>query len=133
MVSWGSMDNWSWSILSLSIISDISNITIIVIGVIVDMLDSAIRKSNRVGSLISTSTIRRLSSLEVRLRVVISNSIGVSVRGNNIWGSIGWSSVSNNWSMISWGSMNCMGNNRGSMHGMTKAVKGSCTHSSKDE
>merc|ERR1719347_1314642 len=50
MVSWGSMDNWSWSILSLSIISDISNITIIVIGVIVDMLDSAIRKSNRVGS-----------------------------------------------------------------------------------
>merc|ERR1719328_670398 len=49
MVSWGSMDNWSWSILSLSIISDISNITIITIGVIVDMLDSAIRKSNRVG------------------------------------------------------------------------------------
>merc|ERR1719402_1787170 len=123
MVSWGSMDNWSWSILSLSIISDISNITIIVIGVIVDMLDSAIRKSNRVGSLISTSTIRRLSSLEVRLGVVISNSIGVSVRGNNIWGSIGWSSMSNNWSMISWGSMNSMG----------KTMKGSCTHSSKDD
>ena len=136
------MDNWSCSILSLSIISDISNITIIVISVIVDMLDSAIRKSNRVGSLISTSTIRRLSSLEVRLGVVISNSIGVSVRGNNIWGSIGWSSMSNNWSMISWGSMNCMGNhwsmysmgnNRGSMNSMTKTMKGSCTHSSKDD
>merc|ERR1719474_1299275 len=116
MVSWGSMDNWSWSILSLSIISDISNITIIVIGVIVDMLDSAIRKSNRVGSLISTSTIRRLSSLEVRLGVVISNSIGVSVRGNNIWGSM--NCMGNHWSMHS------MGNNRGSMNSMTKTMKG---------
>merc|ERR1719347_2255758 len=125
MVSWGSMDNWSWSILSLSIISDISNITIITIDMIVYMLDSAIRKSNRVGSFSSTSTIRRLRSLEVRLGVVISNSIGVSVRGNNIWGSIGWSSMGNHWSMYS------MGNNRGSMNSMTKTMKGSCTHSSK--
>ena len=80
MVSWGSMsNNWgmiSWcsmgnnrgrSILSLAIIGDISNITILIINVIVDMLNSAIRKSNRVGSFSSTSTIRGLSSLEVSL------------------------------------------------------------------
>merc|ERR1740131_254169 len=61
MVSWGSMCNFR--VLGLSIISDISNITIITI----DMMNSAIRKSNRVGSFSSTSTIRRLSSLEVSL------------------------------------------------------------------
>merc|ERR1711963_671641 len=78
--NWGSMsNNWgiiSWcsmgnnrgrSILSLAIIGDINNITIIIIDMIVDMLNSAIRKSNRVGSFSSTSTIRGLSSLEVSL------------------------------------------------------------------
>merc|ERR1740131_294560 len=65
MVSWGSMCNFR--VLGLSIISDISNITIITIDMIVDMLSSAIRKSNRVGSFSSASTIRRLSSLEVSL------------------------------------------------------------------
>ena len=68
MVSWGSMSNdRGRSILSLAIIGDISNITIITIDMVVDMLNSAIRKSNRVGSFSSTSTIRGLSSLEVSL------------------------------------------------------------------
>merc|ERR1740131_163174 len=68
MISWCSMgNNRGRSILSLSIIGDISNITIIIIDMIVDMLNSAIRKSNRVGSFSSSSTIRGLSSLEVSL------------------------------------------------------------------
>ena len=56
MIGWGSMDSF-W-VLGSTIIGDISNIAIIIIDVVVDMLDSAIRKSNRVGSFSSTSTIR---------------------------------------------------------------------------
>ena len=50
--------------------------------------------------------------------------------------------MSNNWGMISWGSMNCMSynwsmhsmsNNWGSMNSMSKSMKGSCTDSSKDD
>jgi len=45
MVSWGGMgNNWGSSIGGGSLISDIGNIAIIVIGVIVNMLDSAIGK-----------------------------------------------------------------------------------------
>merc|ERR1719293_262336 len=87
----------------------------------------AIRKSNRVGTLSVTVAITSLSSIEVGVRVVISNSIGVGVwrrlirvsnssfdyRGMVSWGSmdnrgmVGWSSMDNrgsmdNWSMISW-------------------------------
>merc|ERR1719293_52697 len=94
----------------------------------------AIRKSNRVGTLSVTVAITSLSSIEVGVRVVISNSIGVSVwrwlirvsnssfdyRGMISWGSmdnrgmVGWSSMDNrgsmdNWSMISRGSMDNWG------------------------
>merc|ERR1719293_20311 len=81
----------------------------------------AIRKSNRVGTLSVTVAITSLSSIEVGVRVVISNSIGVGVwrwlirvsnssfdyRGMVSWGSmdnrgmVGWSSMDNR-GMISW-------------------------------
>merc|ERR1711887_416586 len=77
-----SMGNWmsnSVGICSNTIISDISNITIIIIGMIVDMLGTAIRKVDRVGTFYNTSTIIGLSLVEGSTRVVISNSIGVRV------------------------------------------------------
>merc|ERR1719206_801136 len=67
-------------ICSNTIISDISNKTIIIIGMIVDMLDTAIGKVDRVGTFYNTSTIVGLSLVEGSTRVVISNSIGVRVR-----------------------------------------------------
>merc|ERR1711983_404105 len=73
-----SMSN-SVGIGSNTIISDISNISVIIIGMIVDMLDTAIRKVNRVGTFYNTSTIIGLSLVEGSTRVVISNSIGVRV------------------------------------------------------
>merc|ERR1712128_139621 len=83
------------------------------------MLGTAIRKSNGVRSSSVTGTITSLSSIESRLGVVISNSVGVGVRRRLIrvsWLSVvGWSSVDNrgmigwgmvdNGGMISWGSM----------------------------
>ena len=74
------MDNWEIWVDSSAIIGNISNISFISISPVVDMLGTAIRKSNRVRSSSVTSTITSLSSVEVGLGVVISNSIGVSVR-----------------------------------------------------
>merc|ERR1711874_630429 len=76
------MSNWmsnSVSISSNSLISHISNITIIIIGMIGNMLGTAIRKVDRVGTFHNTSTIIGLSLVEGSTRVVISNSIGVRV------------------------------------------------------
>merc|ERR1739838_843189 len=79
-----SMSNNSWmsnsaSIGSNTIIGYIGNISIIIIGMVVDMLDTAIRKVDRVGACHNTGTIIGLSLVESSTRVVISNSIGVGV------------------------------------------------------
>merc|ERR1719430_2860631 len=101
-----SMGNWmsnSVSICSNTIISDISNITIIIIGMIVDMLDTAIRKVDRVGTFYNTSTIIGLNLVEGSTRVVISNSIGVRVGRGLSKVRLGISSnsiVSNNWGTV---------------------------------
>merc|ERR1719278_1854577 len=97
-----SMGNWvsnSVGIGSSSFISDISNISIIIIGMIFDMLDTAIRKVDRVGTINNTSTIIGLSLVEGSSGVVISNSISVSVwRGlGKVRLGISTNSVSNNW------------------------------------
>merc|ERR1719422_1032240 len=85
-------------------------------------MDSAIRKSNGVRSGNVGSTIGLFLSVEARLGVVISNSIGVGVGGDLIGVSLNWGMV--NWGMISWGSvdywgsMDSVGNNWGSMDSM---------------
>merc|ERR1719210_3105147 len=100
-----SVSNWgSSSVMRLSLIGDISNITIIVVGLVLNMLDSAVGKVDRVLSINNTSSIIVLSLLESSTRVVISNSIGVRV-----WGRL--SKVISNISSMDWG----MGNNWGSM------------------
>ena len=66
-------------VLGLAVVGDISNISVITIDVVVDVLDSAIRKSHGVRSLGVTSTIRRLGSIEVSLGVVITHGVCVAV------------------------------------------------------
>merc|ERR1712083_805653 len=109
-----SLDNWSIRIDSSSFISNISNISIISIGMVVHMLGTAIRKSNRVRSGDSSCTISSLFSIESSVRVVIGNSISIGVRGWLI-------RVSGLDSMISWGSMD----NRGSMNNRSMDNRGS--------
>ena len=58
-------------VLGLAVVGDISNVSIVTIDMVVDVLDSAIRKSHGVRSLGVTSTVRRLGSIEVSLGVVI--------------------------------------------------------------
>merc|ERR1719430_367984 len=69
----------SLGVCCLSIICHLSNISIKVIGLIVDMLDTSIRKSYRVGSLTVAVSIIRFCSLEVGSRVVISYIVLVGV------------------------------------------------------
>ena len=66
-------------IMRSSLISDLSNVSIVMVSSILDMLDSSIRKLNRVGATNNIS-IRCLSSSEVGLAVVISYSILIAVR-----------------------------------------------------
>ena len=121
MVSWGWSISWSWSLWvdSGSLVGDISDISIITIGRVLDVLDSAIRKSNGVRSGNVGSTIGLFLSVEARLGVVISNSVGVGVGGDLIRVSLNWGMV--NWGMVSWGSvdywgsMDSVGNNWGSV------------------
>merc|ERR1719420_1195056 len=80
MIGRGSMDNGSFWVDSSSLIGNISNIAFIAISLVVDMLGTAIRESNRVRSSSIASTITSLSSVESSLGVVISNSIGIGVR-----------------------------------------------------
>merc|ERR1719431_1361796 len=105
-----SLNNWSIRIDSGSFISNISNISIISISMVVHMLGTAIRKSNRVRSRDSSSTISSLFSIESSVGVVIGNSISIGVRGRLI--RVSWLS-----SMISWGNLDNRSSmdNRGSM------------------
>jgi len=76
------------SILSLARVRHISDIsTISISNLVVNSLESAIRKSNRVGSA-GGITISVLTSVEVATRVVISNSVVVGVDSGLV--SIGW-------------------------------------------
>ena len=67
---------------SSSLVSHISNVSIISIGGVGDTLDSTIGKSNRVGALGIAGTIRSFLGVEVGLRVVIGHGVGVGVGEN---------------------------------------------------
>merc|ERR1712002_854800 len=98
---------------SSAIIGHISNIPVDGVSVVVDMLDPAVRESHRVGALSIASSITGLSSIEVGVGVVISNSIVVGVRRDLI--SINLSNSMGNWSMVSRGSNHGSMVSRGSM------------------
>ena len=83
VVSRGGMgDNGGSSVVGLSLVGHISNIAIIVVGVVLDVLDPAVGKVDRVLAINNTGTIVVLSLVEGSSRVVISNGVGVGVGGD---------------------------------------------------
>merc|ERR1712123_177031 len=76
------MSNWMSNSVTIgrnTVISHISNISIIVIGMVVDSLDAAIRKIDRVRALDNTGTIIGLSLVEGSTRGVLSKvRLGIS-------------------------------------------------------
>ena len=87
----GSMGNGS------SRVGDLSDVAVIVVGVVVDSLDTAVRKVDRVGSLNNTGAIVALGLAEGSARVLVSHSIVVGVGGDlsKVGGSIANSVVGN--------------------------------------
>jgi hypothetical protein len=74
--------NHSLRVRGSSLIGHLSHISINIVGVIADMLDTAVRESHRVRSSDDTSSIVGLCLLEVGVGVVISHSIVVGVGGS---------------------------------------------------
>merc|ERR1712123_521662 len=99
---------------SRALIADLSDIAIIVVGVVGDSLDTAVREVDRVRSLNNTVAIIGLSLVEGSSRVVISNSIVVGVGGDlsKVRGSISSNSLHDG-GMVGGGSVD----NRGSIGG----------------
>ena len=115
-----------------SLVGDLGDISVVVVGGVTHMLGTAIRKSNGVRSSNNTTSISSLSSVEVSLGVVISNSVlvgvgfilalGLNIRGSVVgrrrfvsWGrfirgrGIGWGGFVSR----CWGIGRCMVDNRG--------------------
>ena len=67
---------------SSAVVGDLSDIAVDRVRVVVNVLDSAIRKGNRVGALSVTGTIAALSGVEVGVGVVVSDGVVVSVGGD---------------------------------------------------
>ena len=121
--------SWSWDIRlglwvdSGSLVGHISDISVISVGDILDVLDSAIGKSHGVSTLDIAGTIGGLLSIEVGLGVVISHSVGEGVGGNLIGVFLGMVSGGGLVSNRGWGISGCSlhnhgGNNRSVMDGM---------------
>merc|ERR1719430_1399083 len=82
---------------SSSGVGDLGNVTINVVGVVVDGLDTAVRKVHLVGALNNTGAIVALGLAEGSARVLVSHSIVVGVGGDlsKVRGSIADSMVGN--------------------------------------
>ena len=115
------MVSWSWSGIRLglgvdsgSLVGHISDISVISVGDVLDVLDPAIGKSHGVSTLDIAGTIGGLLGVEVGLGVVISNGVGVGVGGDLIGVSLGL--VGGGGGVVSGGSV---GNNRGGVDGVS--------------
>merc|ERR1719500_2469537 len=67
---------------SSALVGHLSHISVNIVGVVVDVLDAAVRKINRVGSLPSSSAIVCLRGVKASSRVVVGHSVLIGVWGN---------------------------------------------------
>jgi hypothetical protein len=77
----GSVSDWGSIVVRLSGVGHIGNITVIVVGVVGDSLDSAVGKVDRVGPSNNTISVILFLLVEGGTTVVVSNGVGVLVRG----------------------------------------------------
>merc|ERR1719239_1885501 len=65
-----------------SVVGDLGDVAVDWIGVVVHVLDPAVGKSNRIGTLGVAGTITALASVEVGVGVVVSDGVVVGVGGD---------------------------------------------------
>ena len=86
---------------SLAVIGDLGDVAFSIVGSVVDVLDTAVRKVDRVASLPGSGAIVRLLGIKTRSRVVVSHGILIGVGGDLVrvgLGVVGWSRLVSNWS-----------------------------------
>merc|ERR1719412_3411690 len=124
LVGWGWLVSWLLGVDSGSLVGHLSNIAVISVGSVGDLLDPAVGESHSVGTLDIAGTVGGLLSIEVGLGVVISHGVGEGVGGDLIGvllGLVGRGGlVSNRGWGISGGSLhNHGGNHGGSVNGVS--------------
>merc|ERR1711970_152140 len=67
---------------SSALVGHLSHVSVNIVGVVVDVLDTAVRKVDRVGALPGSSAIVSLRSIKASSRVVVGHCILVGVGGN---------------------------------------------------
>merc|ERR1711881_156424 len=123
--NWGSISR-SIGILSSAVIGDLSDVSIVGIRVVVDMLGAAVRKVDIVRTLGIASSVTGLGSIEVGGGVVVSDGVVVCVGGDLVRVNLG-SSVSHNRGVVGRGSVDY----RGSVnYGCSVNYRGSVNHRS---
>ena len=119
-----------------AIVGDLSDVAVDVVGVVGNVLHTAVGKGNGVGSLDNTGAIVGLSSVEVGLGVVVSNGVVVGVGGDLVGVHLGdgvGNGVGNNRGVVDDGSgvvdgvgnnggVDSVGNHRGVVHGVSHGV-----------
>ena len=100
-------DNSSWEG-SSTIVSDLGNISVNVVGVVVDVLDPSVRQVDGVVSLPGSGAIIRLLGVETGSRVVVSHGVLVGVGGDLV--RVDWHSVGHSMTHYSVANSNTMAN-----------------------
>jgi len=113
--SWGSMVRLGLRVDRDSLVRYISNVTVVVVGGVLNVLGPAIGKSNRVAASNSTVGIGCLGSVESGLGVVISNTILKSIRSGLLLSINGGGVAISRGGMVDNGSV---GNDGGGVHGV---------------
>merc|ERR1711990_857700 len=67
---------------SSALVGHLSHVSVNIVGVVVDVLDTAVRKVDRVGALPGSSAIVSLRSIKASSRGVVGHSVLVGVGGN---------------------------------------------------
>jgi len=98
-----------------ALVGHIGHVAVVSVRGVFHVLDSAIGKSDGVGSLDVGGTIGGLLTVEVGLGVIVSHGVGEGVGGDLV--GVLLSVVSRGW-LVGWGSVNSVGNNGGSVHGV---------------
>jgi len=112
---WGSMVRLGLRVDRDSLVRYISNVTVVVVGGVLNVLGPAIGKSNRVAASNSTVGIGCLGSVESGLGVVISNTILKSIRSGLLLLISGGGVAISRGGMVDNGSV---GNDGGGVHGV---------------
>ena len=116
---------------SSAIVSDLGNISINVVGVVVDVLDPSVREVDGVVALPGSGAIVRLLGVKTGSRVVVSHGVLVGVGGDLV--RVDWHSVGHSMTHYSVANSNSMANSNAMANSNTMANSNSMANTTMAE